>query len=120
MMSQPWHDLAAKIIGPDDKIEKTYSCSFDKQNGYLCLGRNKMVFVSVKGFLKKSYEVLLDAPYNEIKEVVLANRFKIDINFKDKIHSIETSDVAAKVVVVGIEEVTKASPLHPNISFSGL
>ena len=54
MMSQPWHDLAVKTMGPDDEIEKTYSCSFDKQNGYLCLGRNKMVFVSVKGFLKKT------------------------------------------------------------------
>ncbi len=120
MMSQPWHDLAVKTIGPDDKIEKTYSCSFDKQNGYLCLGRKKMVFVSVKGFLKKTYDVLLNASYDDIKEVKLASRFRIDLNYNDKVHSIETSDVSAKVVVQGIEDVTKTSPIQPHITFSGL
>ncbi|TFH19073.1 hypothetical protein E4H04_01260 [Candidatus Bathyarchaeota archaeon] len=119
-MSQPWHDLAEKSIDPDDKIEKTYECSFDKQNGYLCLGRKKMVFVGVKGFLKKSYNLLLDASYTDVKEVRLANRFKIDLLYKDKTHSIETSDVSAKVVIQGIENVTKSSPLQPHIVFSGL
>ena len=120
MMSLPWRDLAVKTIGPEDKIEKTYSCSFDKQNGYLCLGRNKMVFVSVKGFLRKSYDVVLDASYSDIKEVKLASRFRIDLNYNDKVHSIETSDVAAKVIVQGLEEVTKASTIQPDITFSGL
>ena len=120
MMSQPWHDLAQKTIGSDDTIEKTYSCSFDKQNGYLCLGKKKMVFVSVKGFLRKSYDVLLNASYDEVKEIRLSSRFKIDIFYNDKLHSIETSDVAAKVVVKGIEDVTSDSPLQPKIAFSGL
>lgn len=120
MMSQPWHDLAIKTLGPDDKIEKTYSCTFDKQNGYLCLGRKKMVFVSVKGFLKKSYDVLLNASYDDIKEVKLASRFKIDLNHSGKVHSLETSDVAAKIIVQGIEDVTKESPLRPTITFTGL
>jgi hypothetical protein len=119
-MTQPWHDLAEKTLDSDDKIEKTYECSFDKQNGYLCLGRKKMVFVGVKGFLKKSYNLLLDASYSDVTEIALANRYKIDLAYKDKHHSIETSDVSAKIVIQGIEEVTKSSPIKPNITFSGL
>ncbi|MFH1180680.1 MAG: hypothetical protein V1710_09975 [Candidatus Bathyarchaeota archaeon] len=119
-MAQPWYDLAEKSIDPDDIIEKTYECSFDKQNGYLCIGRKKMVFVGVKGFIKKSYNLLLDAPYDDVTEIALANRYKIDLAYKDKHHSIETSDVSAKIVIQGIEEVTKSSPIKPNITFSGL
>jgi len=119
-MSHAWHDLAEQALGPDDTIEKTYSCNFDKQNGYLCLGRKKMVFVSVKGFLKKTYNLLLDAPYNEIKEVGLESRFRINLIHKDKTHKIETSDVSAKIVVEAIEEMVKSSPLETAVAFPGL
>lgn len=119
-MSQPWHDLAEKTLGPDDKIERTYSCSFENQGGYLCLGRKKMVFVNVKGFLKKSYNVLLDVPYDEVDEVSLTSRFKFNIISEGKSHQLETTDVSAKVVVNGIESVVKSSPLKPSIVFKGL
>jgi hypothetical protein len=119
-MSQPWHDLAEKTLGPDDTVERTYSCSFDNQYGYLCLGRKKMVFVNVKGFLKKNYYVLFDAPYNEINEVGLASRFKFNLVRRDKTHQLETSEVSAKVVVNGIEDVVKASPSSSSIVFKGL
>lgn len=117
-MSTPWHDLAEKTIGPDDTIEKTYSCSFEKNNGYLCLGRKKMVFISVKGFLKKTYEVLFNAPYTEIDEVKLAGRYKIDIIHNGKTHSVETSDISAKILVEGIQSVLQSSSVH--ITISGL
>ena len=117
-MSAPWHDLAEKTLGSDDKIEKTYSCRYEKQNGYLCLGRKKMVFVSVKGFLKKTYSVLMDAPYNEIDEVKLVGRYKFEVVHKGTSHPIETSDITAKILVEGIEEVSKAASVH--VSISGL
>ena len=119
-MSQPWHDLAEKTLGTDDTIERTYSCRFTQQNGYLCLGRKKMVFVSVKGFLRKSYEVLLDFPYNELEEVNLAGRFKIEMLHKGKKLLFETSDISARVVVSGLEDVIKSSPLNPKVLISGL
>jgi hypothetical protein len=104
---QPWYDLAEKTLGPDDTIEKTYSCTFNKQNGYLCLGNNKLVFVNVKGFLRKNYEVLLDAPYNEVDEVNLASRFTIDLAHNNKRHQIVTSDIPARIVVEGIKDISK-------------
>ena len=108
-MSTPWHDLAEKALGTDDRIEKTYSCRLDKQNGYLCLGRHKMVFVSVKGFLKKSYDVLLDAPYTDVGEIKVAGRYRFDVNHDGKSHPFETSDISAKTVVDGIQEIVGSS-----------
>jgi len=115
-MSNPWHDLAEKTLGPDDTIEKTYSCRFEKQGGYLCLARKKMVFVSVKGFLRKSYDVLLNAPYDEIDEVKRAGRYKIDHIQKGETHLIETSDISAKILVEGIQDVIKSSSAQVEIS----
>ena len=115
-MSTPWHDLAEKAIGSDDKIEKTYECRYDKHNGYLCAGRKSMVFVSVKGFLKKTYDVLFTAPYSEVDEIKLVGRFKFDIVHKDKTYSIETSDISAKILVEGIHDVLKSTSTKVHIS----
>lgn len=106
-MAQPWHEIAKTILGPDDTIEKTYSCTFNKQNGYLCLGNKALVFVNVKGFLRKKYEVLLNAPYDELDDVKLASRFGIDLSHNDKTHYVETSDIPAKIVVEGIQDMLK-------------
>ena len=119
-MSKPWFDLAEKKIGADDTIEKTYPCSLNKQYGYLCLGRKKLVFVSVKGFLKKSYEILLEKTYNEIKEIKLTGRYKFEIVDSSANHQFETSDISAKIIVEGIEEIVKYSPIKPDIAIMGL
>ena len=88
IMSKPWHDLAEKALGSDDKVEKTYSCTYDKQNGFLCLGRKKLVFVSVKGFLKKSYNVLLDVQSDEIDEVGLTSRYRFNVIHEGTTHQL--------------------------------
>ena len=72
-----------------------------------------MVFVNVKGFLRKKYEVLLNTPYDELDDVTLADRFGVDLSHKDKIHHIETSDVPAKIVVDGIQAMFKGSSAEP-------
>ena len=72
-----------------------------------------MVFVNVKGFLRKNYEVLLDTPYHEVDDVKLASRFRIDLSHKDKTHYVETSDIPAKIVVEGIQDRLKVSSPDP-------
>jgi hypothetical protein len=116
-MSHPWYALAEQTLDPDDNIEKTYPCIFDNKNGYLCLGTKKMVFVNVYGFLRKNYEVLLDVPYDELKEVCLTDRFKLDIVHQDETHKFETTDNTVKIILDGIEEISKTYPLNPNINF---
>jgi endo-beta-N-acetylglucosaminidase D len=119
-MSKPWLDLAEETLGPDDTVERTYSCNFNKQYGYLCLGRKKMVFVNVKGFLRKSYKVLLDAPYPEVDEVKLVSRYDFEITHNGETHQLQTSDISAKIVVEAIKEVIKSSTVKSQVSISGL
>ena len=109
-MSKPWYDIAASKLDSEDSFQKTYSCTYDKGNGYLCLGKKKLVFVRVKGFLRKSYDVTLDLPYTELDEVKLESRFKISLTQNGAQHLIETSDLSAKVVLHAMQDVLEYSP----------
>ena len=105
--SQLWYDLAEQILGSSDSIERSYRCLFDDKNGYLCLGRKRMVFVEVRGIIHKDYDVLLDVPYDDLKELVLASRFKIDFADRSGSHKFETVDYTVKAILDGIEEISK-------------
>ncbi len=109
-MHQPWYDIAAGKLGPEDSIQKTHSCSYDKGSGYLCLAKDKLVFVKVKGFLRKSYDVTLDIPYTDLKEVALTSRFKMNLKHNGSDHTIETSDISAKTVLHALQDVIALSP----------
>lgn len=109
-MSKPWYDLAASELDSEDSIQKSYSCSYDKGNGYLCLGKKRMVFVNVKGFLRKSYDVTLNIPYSDLKEVELAGRFKMNLRHNGSQHFVETGDLAAKLLMHAMQDVLKESP----------
>jgi len=111
-MSKPWYDLASGKLDPSDRIQKTYSCSIEKKNGYLCLSNEKLLFVSVKGFFKKSYNVELDIPYTDLNEVKLDSRFKMNIAHQNGESLIETSDLTAKTVMNAIQELVRQSPAN--------
>jgi hypothetical protein len=32
-MSKPWHDMASEKLDPSDTIQKTYTCTLDKNMG---------------------------------------------------------------------------------------
>ncbi len=116
-MSKPWYDLATGKLDPTDRIQKTYSCSFEKKNGYLCLSNEKLLFVSVKGFLKKSYNVELDVPYNELNEVKLDGRYKMNLAYQSGEGLIETSDLSTKTVLHAIQDLVKQSPSKAKVVF---
>jgi hypothetical protein len=116
-MSKQWYDLATGKLDPTDRIQKTYSCSFEEKNGYLCLTNDKLLFVSIKGFLKKSYNVELDVPYNELNEVKLDGRYKINIAHQTGEGLIETSVLSAKTVLGAIQDLVKQSPSKAKVVF---
>ncbi len=109
--------MAAGKLDPSDTIQKTYSCSIDKKFGYLCLSKDKLLFVSVKGFLKKSYNVELDVPYTDLKEIKLDSRYKINLVHQAGENLIETSDLSAKTVMNAIQDLVKQSPVNAEVVF---
>lgn len=116
-MSKPWYDMASGKLGPSDTIQKTYTCTIDKKYGYLCLSNEKLLFVSSKGFLKKLYNVELDVPYTDLKEVKLDSRFKMNLGHQTGESLIETSDLSAKTVMHSLKDLVNQSPAKAEVVF---
>ena len=116
-MSKPWYDMASGKLDTSDTIQKTYTCTLDKKFGYLCLSNEKLLFVSSKGFLKKSYNVELDVPYTDLKEVKLDSRFKMNVGYQTGESLIETSDLSAKTVMHSLQDFVKQSPAGAEVVF---
>ena len=116
-MSQPWYDLAAGKLDNSDSIQKTYPCSLDKNNGYLCLSNDKLVFVNVKGFLKKSYNVAQEVPYTDLKEVMLGSRYKLNLVHQTGENLIDTGDLSAKTIMRAIQDIVNQSPAKDEVVF---
>lgn len=116
-MSKPWYDMASGKLGPSDTIQKTYTCTIDKKYGYLCLSNEKLLFVSSKGFLKKSYNVELDVSYTDLKEVKLDSRFKMNLGHQTGESLIETSDLSAKTVMHSLKDLVNQSPAKAEVVF---
>ena len=109
--------MASRKLGPSDTIQKTYTCTIDKKYGYLCLSNEKLLFVSSKGFLKKSYNVELDVPYTDLKEVKLDSRFKMNLGHQTGESLIETSDLSAKTVMHSLKDLVNQSPAKAEVVF---
>ena len=116
-MSKPWHDMASGKLGPSDTIQKTYTCTLDKKYGYLFLSNEKLLFVSSKGFLKKSYNVELDVPYTDLKEVKLDGRYKLSVGHQTGESIIETGDLSAKTVLSALQGLVNQSPVNAEVVF---
>ncbi|MFB0543456.1 MAG: PH domain-containing protein, partial [Candidatus Bathyarchaeia archaeon] len=78
-MSKKWSDLVEKSLEREDQIQKTYSGNLDGNYGYLALSNKKILFVHEKGFLHKTYTLILDIPYEQVGKVVSEDRYRLEI-----------------------------------------
>ena len=111
--------MAAGKLETSDSIQKTYTCALDKKNGYLCLSKDKLVFVNSKGFLKKSYNVELDVPYTDLKEIKLDSRYKLNLVHQDGESLFETSELTAKTVMKAMQDLVNQSSARTEVVFPG-
>ena len=116
-MSKPWYDMASGKLGPSDIIQKSYTCTLDKKYGYLCLSKEKLLFVSSKGFLKKSYNVELNVPYTDLREVKLDGRYKMNVGHQAGESLIETGDISSKTVLNALHDLVNQSPVKAEVVF---
>lgn len=100
-MSQNWYKEAEKILESGDAIEKSYTGTLSGKFGYLILSAKKLVFIHQKGFLRKSYETLLNTSLKNITELKSTSSYKVLLTIDDKIHSFET-EVSPKIVIENI------------------
>jgi hypothetical protein len=104
-MSQNWYKVAEKALESGDTIQRNYPGSLDGNNGYLSISKNRLVFVSVKGFLSKKYNVIMNLPISEISEIKPSKRFELEISSSDTKYKMNTGELPARIVLRALDEV---------------
>ncbi len=56
-------------LGLEDKVKKSYEARLDGAYGILPMSMRKLIFVTEKGRGRKSYNLVLDLPYEKIKSI---------------------------------------------------
>ena len=97
--------MAEKALEPGDAIQRSYTGSLDGNNGYLSISKNRLIFVNIKGFLSKKYNITMNIPINEISEIKPSKRFELEFSSGDTKYQLNTGELPAKVVLRGINEV---------------
>jgi hypothetical protein len=97
--------VAEKALEPGDAIQRSYSGSLGGNNGYLSISKNRLIFVSVKGFLSKKYNITMNIPISDITEIKPSKRFELEINTSTTNYKMNTGELPAQVVQRALDDV---------------
>lgn len=100
-----WYDVAEKHVNEGERILRTFPGKLDGEGGYIVITDKKLFFVREEGFLRKSYDLTLDLPYDEISKVSIADRYELVLtDDEDRKHEFTTSELPVANVERSIEE----------------
>jgi hypothetical protein len=95
-MAPKWKEIAENNLEKGDKVERTYPARLEGRTGYMLLSGKKFQFVNEEGFLRKSYDLTLDLPYEQIDTVTLKEKYILEIMDKNgKKHDLQFSEIPA-------------------------
>ena len=111
-MAPNWYKEAEKKLQAGENIVKSYPGSLNGKRGYVLITSDRLLFENVKGFLSKSYDIVLDIPLKDIENMNLQSRHKIELSVKGKKHTLETDELPANIIKNNLQEAidSKTSP----------
>lgn len=76
-ISEKWSDMAKKRLDPEDQVQKTWFGKIDGKGGILLLSNKKLLFVEEKGFMRTTYSLALEIPYEKIEKTTVEGRYQL-------------------------------------------
>ena len=61
--------VVEESLGLEDKVQKSYEARLGGAYGILSMSKRKLIFITEKGIGRKSYNLVLDLPYEKIKSI---------------------------------------------------
>ena len=101
-MTTSLHDITVKRLNEGDHLQKNYPLNIDGEYGYICMSKEKLLLVREKGWLRKTYNVILDVPYDKISKIGSKGEEELELTdvegttskltkFEISLHKIETN-----------------------------
>jgi hypothetical protein len=102
-------EMAKERLERGDEVQRSYLGKLDNKYGALLGSNSKLVFVEEKGFLSKSYNVILDLPYEGIRECTPVDRYKLRITDQEGGQHEFVSDLNASTIDDSLKDLMKAA-----------
>jgi hypothetical protein len=73
-------EMAKKQLASQDQIVKSYRIRWERKDGWLVLSKRKAIYLDETGFFRKTYNPLLEIPYDSIKNIatLASHTFEIE------------------------------------------
>jgi hypothetical protein len=101
--------IVEESLGPEDKTQKSYVGKLDGAYGIISMSKRKLLFVSEKGIFRKSYNLVLDLPYEKIKSLRAEGDNNLIIENEDLKHTF-VSEVRISSVEGALKEIMEQEP----------
>ena len=99
-----WVNMVKERLGSEDQMQKNYYANFERTAGFIVMSNKKLLFIEEKGFLHKTHNIILEIPYEKIREIAIVDPYKLaitDVEGKRHTFSIEAG---ASWVEAGLRE----------------
>jgi len=103
--------IVEESFGPEDKIQKSYEGKLDGDYGILSMSKRKLIFITEKGIFRKSYNLVLDLPYEKIKSLRTEGKYNLIIETEDLKHTFESPGLRVPSVEEALRELMEQEPI---------
>ena len=103
--------IVEESLGPEDKIQKSYEARLDGVFGIMSMSKRKLLFITEKGIFRKSYNLVLDLPYEKIKSLRTEGDYDLIIETEDLKHTFK-SELRVRTVEKALRELMEQEPSH--------
>ena len=102
--------IVKESFGPEDKAKKNYSGKLDGAYGLISMSKRKIIFVTEKGIFRKSYNLVLDLPYEKIKSLQTEGNYTLIMETEDLKHTFESEGLRISTVEIALRELMDQEP----------
>ncbi len=92
-------------LDPDEKIDKTWAAQYERKGGDIVMSQKRFFFVESKGFLNKTYTIILELPYTKVKKVVAERTKQLAITDQEGHTYIFKTEIDAARVEQSFDEI---------------
>ena len=102
--------IVEESLGPEDKTQKSYEARLEGAYGIISLSKRKLIFITEKGIFRKSYNLVLDLPYEKIKSLRTEGDYDLIIETEDLKHTYLSTRVLISTIEEALRELMEQEP----------
>jgi len=101
--------IVEESLGLEDKTQRSYEGRLEGDFGIMSMSKRKLIFITEKGIFRKSYNLVLDLPYEKIKSLRTEGNYNLIIETEDLKHTFK-SELRALAVEKALRELMEQEP----------